>query len=42
VHRELTSRIDRPVCADTERHEAAAALRDIRRDEQAKVALALP
>ena len=42
VHRELFSRIDRPVCADTERHEAAAALRDIRRDEQAKVALALP
>jgi transglutaminase-like putative cysteine protease len=41
VHRELVSRIDHPVCADAERHEAAAALRDIRRDEQAKVALAL-
>jgi len=42
VHRELVSRIDHPVCADAERHEAAAALRDIRRDEQVKVELALP
>ncbi len=42
VHRELVSRIEHPVCADAERRQAAAALRDIRRDEQAKVALGLP
>jgi hypothetical protein len=41
VHREMVSRIEHPVCADAERREAAAALRDIRRDELAKVALAI-
>lgn len=41
VHRELVSRIDHPICADAERRAAAAALRDIRRDDLEKVALAI-
>ena len=35
------SRIEHPVCADAQRREAAAALKDIRRDEVEKVALAM-
>jgi len=40
VHRELVSRINHPVCAGEERRTAAAALKQIRRDDVEKVALA--
>ena len=42
VHRELTSRIDQPLCEGKLRAQAAATLRLIRRDRQAQVALAPP
>ena len=41
VHREFTSSIDRPECTGELRKQAAAALKDIRRDEAEQVALAV-
>jgi hypothetical protein len=40
AHRELTSRIDQPLCEGALRHAAAEAMRLIRRDRQATVTLA--
>jgi transglutaminase-like putative cysteine protease len=42
VHRELTSRIDQPLCEGKLRQQAAEALRLIRRDRQSTVTLAPP
>jgi hypothetical protein len=42
VRRELVSRIGEPLCKGELRREAAAALREIHRDQQARIVLDLP